>query len=91
MSAALQIVTPGHRVIIIRVARQLRRVRWERSGVSHDMSDSLPLLELDLIGARTAIEQMREPTEAMLRVADRIIGRDVGLPIWRGMIDEALR
>jgi hypothetical protein len=91
MTTELRIVSEGHAEIIMRVARQLRRIRWEQSGVSHEMSDSLPLLPTDFGAARTAIEAMREPTEAMLRAADRIIGRDVGLPIWRAMIGEALR
>jgi hypothetical protein len=84
----LRIVTPGHAEIIIRVARALRRVRWERSGVSHEMSDSVLLLPTDFGCARAAIEAMREPTEAMLKAAETE-GPD--LDVWRAMIEEALR
>jgi hypothetical protein len=88
VSTELRIVTLGDRVMLARVARQLRRVSWERSGVSHEMSDSLPLLPTDFLSAHAAIEAMREPTEAMLQAAEREGPDD---DVWRAMIDEALR
>jgi hypothetical protein len=75
--------------MVERVARKLRRTRWERSGVSHENADSLPLLPCDLFDARAAIEEMRQPTWPMIDAGGERTGDDPGA-IWRGMIDEAL-
>ncbi len=80
--------------MVERVARAIANRRGARRGAP-EVSNVLVLLKVVSGGklydevmddARAAIAAMREPTEAMLNVADHISAEE----IWRAMVDAAL-
>jgi hypothetical protein len=63
--------------LVERVARSVRRRRFERTGRGGHVDETLPLTEEELDDARAGIAAAREPTDAMCRAADERCG-----PIW---------
>ena len=69
--------------IVERVARRLRQVRWERSGVSHEMSDSLPLLPTELYEAGVAIEEAMSALNEAENQRDKLMAIEAALQLAR--------